>query len=45
MSEESIYRHHAEPRLKLYDPDDETFPITSKYVDVMFQQCLRNFVQ
>ena len=32
-----IYRHHEELRLKLYDPDHETFPIPLKYVDVMRQ--------
>ena len=26
-----------EPRLKLYDPDNETFPIPLKYVDVVRQ--------
>ena len=37
MSGEFIYRHHEEHRLKLYDPDNETFPIPLKYVDVMRQ--------
>ena len=30
---EFIYRHHEESRLKLCDPNDETFPIRVKYVD------------
>ena len=25
---EFIYRHHEEPRLKLYDPDNETYSLT-----------------
>ena len=37
MSGEFIYRHHEEHRLKPYDPDNETFPIPLKYVDVMRQ--------
>ena len=37
MSGEFNYRHHEEPRLKLYDRDNETFPTPSKYVDVMRQ--------
>ena len=32
-----IYWHHEEPCLKLYDPDNETFPIPLKYVGVMRQ--------
>ena len=30
MSGDFIYRHHEEPRLKLHDPDDATFPIPSE---------------
>ena len=37
MSGEFIYRHHEEPRLMLYDSDNETFPIALKYVGVMRQ--------
>ena len=29
-----IYRHHVEPRVKLYSPRDESFPIPLKYIDV-----------
>ena len=29
-----IYRHHVEPRVKLYMPKEESFPIPLKYVDV-----------
>ena len=29
-----IYRHHVEPRVKLYMPRDESFPIPLKYIDV-----------
>ena len=29
-----IYRHHAEPRVKLYSPREESFPIPLKYIDV-----------
>ena len=35
VSGEFIERHHEEPRLKFYDPDNETFPIPLKYFDVM----------
>ena len=31
------YRHHEEPRVKLHDPENETFPVPLKYVDVMRQ--------
>ena len=34
MSGNFIYRHHVEPRVKLYSPRDETFPIPLKYIDV-----------
>ena len=33
MSGSFIYRHHVEPRVKLYSPREESFPIT-KYIDV-----------
>ena len=29
-----IYHHHSEPRVQLYVPKEETFPIPLKYVDV-----------
>ena len=29
-----IYRHHVEPRVKLYSPREESFPIPLKYLDV-----------
>ena len=29
-----IYRHHVEPRVKLYMPKEETFPFPLKYIDV-----------
>ena len=34
MSGNFIYRHHVEPRVKLYSPIDESFPIPLKYIDV-----------
>ena len=34
MSENFIYRHHFEPRVKLYSPREESFPIPLKYIDV-----------
>ena len=29
-----INRHHVEPRVKLYVPREESFPIPLKYIDV-----------
>ena len=29
-----IYLHHVEPRVKLYMPREESFPIPLKYIDV-----------
>ena len=29
-----IYRHYTEPRFQLYVPQEETFPVPLKYVDV-----------
>ena len=29
-----IYIHHVEPRVKLYSPREESFPIPLKYIDV-----------
>ena len=34
MSGNFIFRHHVEPRVKLYSPSEESFPIPLKYVDV-----------
>ena len=28
------YRHHVEPRVQLYVPKEETFPIPLRYIDV-----------
>ena len=30
----SVFRHHVEPRVKLYSPREESFPIPLKYMDV-----------
>ena len=34
MSRSFIYRHHVEPRVKLYSPREESFPIPLKHIDV-----------
>ena len=34
VSRDFIYRHHVEPRVKLYVPTEESFPIPLKYIDV-----------
>ena len=34
MSGNFIYRYHVEPRVKLYSPREESFPIPLKYIDV-----------
>ena len=34
MSRNFMYRHHVEPRVKLYSPREESFPIPLKYIDV-----------
>ena len=34
MSGSFICRHHVEPRVKLYSPREESFPIPLKYIDV-----------
>ena len=34
MSGNFIYRHHVEPRVKLYSPREESFSISLKYIDV-----------
>ena len=33
MSGSFIYRHHVEPRVKLYSPREESFPVPLKYID------------
>ena len=34
MSGNFIYRHHVEPRVKLYSPREDSFPIPLKYINV-----------
>ena len=34
MSGKFIFRHHVEPRVKLYSPREESFPISLKFIDV-----------
>ena len=34
MSGSFIYRHHVEPRVELYSPREESFPVPLKYIDV-----------
>ena len=34
ISGDFIYRHHVEPRVKLYSTREESFPIPLKYIDV-----------
>ena len=34
MSGSFIYRHHVEPRVALYSPREESFPVPLKYIDV-----------
>ena len=34
MSGSFIYRHHVEPRVNLFSPREESFPIPLKYIDV-----------
>ena len=34
MSGSLIYRHHVEPRVKLYSPREVSFPFPLKYIDV-----------
>ena len=36
---EFISRHHVVPRVKLYVPREETFPIPLKYIDVATTTC------
>ena len=39
MSRNFIFRHHVEPRVKLYSPREESFPIPLKYIDVSRTTC------
>ena len=39
MSGNFIYRHHVEPRVKLYSPREESLPIPLKYIDVSRTTC------
>ena len=32
--EDFIFRHHVEPRVKLYMPKEESFPVPLKFIDV-----------
>ena len=34
ISGDFIYRHHVEPKVKLYVPRGESFPIPPRYIDV-----------
>ena len=34
MSGNFIYRHHVEPRVKVYSPREESFPVPLEYIDV-----------
>ena len=34
MSGNFIFRHHVEPRVKLYSPREESFPIPLEYLDI-----------
>ena len=34
MTGNFIYRHHVEPRVKLYSPREESFPVPLKYINV-----------
>ena len=39
MSGNFTYRHHVEPRVELYSPREESFPIPLKYIDVSRTTC------
>ena len=41
MSGSFIYRHHVEPRVKLYSPREESFPIPLKYI-IIWMSSKRN---
>ena len=38
-----IYRHHVEPRVQLYVPKEETFPIPLKYIDVLQEKRIDDY--
>ena len=35
ISDDCVMIHHRQARIKLYVPDESTFPIPLKYIDVM----------
>ena len=39
MSRNFIYRHHVEPRVKLYSPREESFPIPLKCIEISRITC------
>ena len=39
IPEDFSYRHHVEPRVKLFMSRDESFPIPLKYIDVARNTC------
>ena len=39
MSGNFIYRHHVEPRVQLYSPREESFPIPLKYIEISTIYC------
>ena len=39
MSGNFVFRHHVEPRVKLYSPREESFPIPLMYIDVSRTTC------
>ena len=44
MSGNFIYRHHVEPRVKLYLPREEAFPIPLKYIDFSRTTHIRTWI-
>ena len=34
MEGDFTYRHHVQPRVQLYVPEEESFPLPLKYIDV-----------
>ena len=39
MSGNFIYRHHVEPRVKLFSPREESFPLPFKYIELSRTTC------
>ena len=39
MSGNFIHRHHVEPRVKLYSPREESFPVPLKNIDLSRTTC------